>query len=157
MLDSTAGVKAFYDIDTPITVSKLRTGDAEYLRRDQIPGFDVYFSFTGGPMLHELQTRFGARRAVPLYCSFDPDRYGWREPDPRYKCDFSYMGTYAPDRQGEARRTFLQSSAAIAAEGFSARRPAISRLICLGRRMSGASFIWSQSFTPIFIRRLHLR
>ena len=58
LLDSTAGVKAFYDIDTPITVSKLRAGDAEYLRRDQVPGFDVYFSFTGGPML--------ARIAIPI-------------------------------------------------------------------------------------------
>lgn len=106
VLDSTAGVKAFYDIDTPISVSKLRAGDAEYLRHDQIPGFDVYFSFTGGPMLHELQSQFGAKRAVPLYCSFDPDRYGWREPDPRYQCDLSYMGTYAPDRQSKLEELF---------------------------------------------------
>ena len=106
VLDSTACVKAFYDIDTPITVSKLRAGDAEYLRRNQISGFDMYFSFTGGPMLRELETRFGARRAVPLYCSFDPERYGWREPDPRYKCDLSYMGTYAPDRQGKLEELF---------------------------------------------------
>ena len=106
LLNSTASVKAFYDIDTPITAAKLRTGDADYLRRDQVPGFDVYFSFTGGPMLGELRSRFGARRAVPLYCSFDPDRYGWREPDPRYRCDLSYMGTYAPDRQAKLEELF---------------------------------------------------
>jgi spore maturation protein CgeB len=106
VLESTVGVKTFYDIDTPITVSKLCVGDAEYLRRNQIPGFDVYFSFTGGPMLHELCSRFGARRAVPLYCSFDPDRYGWHEPDPRYRCDLSYMGTYAPDRQAKLEELF---------------------------------------------------
>src|SRR5213078_3161902 len=97
--DSAAGVKVFYDIDTPITISKLRAGDTEYLRRDQIPSFDVYFSFTGGPMLRELQTRFGARRAVPLYCSFDPKHYRKSSVNQRFACDLSYMGTYAADRQ----------------------------------------------------------
>jgi spore maturation protein CgeB len=101
ILDSAVPVKAFYDIDTPITVSKLRSGDAEYLSRDQVPGFDLYFSFTGGPMLRELETRFAAKRAVPLYCSFDPARYRVSEPEPRFRCDLSYMGTYAPDRQAK--------------------------------------------------------
>jgi spore maturation protein CgeB len=99
ILHSPAAVKAFYDIDTPITISKLQSGDEEYLRRDQIHGFDLYFSFTGGPMLREIETRFGARRAVPLYCSFDPSRYRLCEMDSKYSCELSYMGTYAPDRQ----------------------------------------------------------
>jgi spore maturation protein CgeB len=99
VLESSASIKAFYDIDTPITVSKLQAGDEEYLRRDQVPGFDIYFSFTGGPVLREIENKFGARRAVPLYCSFDPSRYRLCEMDTKYQCDLSYMGTYAPDRQ----------------------------------------------------------
>ena len=99
LLDSPAAVKAFYDIDTPITVSKLRALDAEYLRPNQVPEFDLYFSFTGGPLLHDLESRFGARRTVPLYCSFDSAKYQLSSPDARYRCDLSYMGTYAPDRQ----------------------------------------------------------
>jgi spore maturation protein CgeB len=92
--------KTFYDIDTPITVSQLReTGTTQYLRADQIPIFDVYFSFTGGPMLREIESRFGAREAVPLYCSFDPDEYHKFRVNKRFACDMSYMGTYAPDRQ----------------------------------------------------------
>lgn len=118
MLESSAGVKTFYDIDTPITLSKLRQGDTDYLRRDQIPGFDVYFSFTGGSMLEELQSRFGARNAVPLYCSFDPDRYRWREPDPRYQCDLSYMGTYAPDRQKKLEELFCRPAGAMREKEF---------------------------------------
>jgi spore maturation protein CgeB len=106
VLDSPVSVKAFYDIDTPITVSQLRKGDTEYLRRDQLPGFDLYFSFTGGPMLQRLEAEFGARRAVPLYCSFDPDRYRLSEPQLQYKCDLSYMGTYAADRQAGLQELF---------------------------------------------------
>src|SRR5215467_8167780 len=63
ILNSSAAAKTFYDIDTPITVSKLRAGDEDYIRYDQIPGFDLYFSFTGGPMLREIEQTFGARKA----------------------------------------------------------------------------------------------
>lgn len=100
VLESRAPTKIFYDIDTPITVSRLRAGNAEYISREQVKGFDLYFSFTGGPMLNELEARFGAARAVPLYCSFDPERYRFC-PVERFKCDMSYMGTYARDRQSK--------------------------------------------------------
>jgi spore maturation protein CgeB len=102
VLESPACVKAFYDIDTPITLARLHSGsDPEYLLRSQISGFDLYFSFTGGPTLRELEQRFGARNALPLYCSFDPEQYRRWPPNRRYVCDMSYMGTYAPDRQAK--------------------------------------------------------
>ena len=69
-------------------------------------------------MLQELQSRFGARNAVPLYCSFDPDRYRWREPDPRYQCDLSYMGTYAPDRQKKLEELFCKPANAMPEKEF---------------------------------------
>ena len=100
VFDSRAPVKTFYDIDTPITISALRQrGTTEYLKAEQVAGFDVYFSFTGGPMLREIEERFGAKSAVPLYCSFDPQEYCPFKPHKRYTSDLSYMGTYAPDRQ----------------------------------------------------------
>lgn len=100
ILDSSVAVKTFYDIDTPITVAELREkGSTSYLCADQIPGFHCYFSFTGGPMLDDIQTRFRAQRTVPLYCSFDPDEYRKFGINKRFACDLSYMGTYAPDRQ----------------------------------------------------------
>ncbi len=90
----------FYDIDTPVTVAALRAGGAEYLRPDQVPLFTRYFSFTGGPFLHEvLEGELGAREAVPLYCSVDAAHYHPVAPDPELVCELGYMGTYAPDRQ----------------------------------------------------------
>jgi spore maturation protein CgeB len=100
VLDSHVPVKAFYDIDTPITLSQLRkSGTTSYLLAEQVPEFDLYFSFTGGPAIKELEQRFKAKRAVPLYCSVDPDKYKSLPVSMRFECDLSYMGTYAPDRQ----------------------------------------------------------
>jgi len=97
---SNVPVKTFYDIDTPITVRSLReNGRADYLLKSHLPQLDIYFSFTGGPMLQHLQEDFGVPFAVPLYCSVDPDKYRELPADPRFACDMSYMGTYAPDRQ----------------------------------------------------------
>ena len=118
VLDSKTPVKAFYDIDTPITVASLRKGGADYLALEQIPGFDVYFSFTGGPLLRELKSKFGAQRAVPLYCSFDPDRYQGAAPRPEFQCDFSYMGTYAPDRQEKIERLFCEPARRLSEKKF---------------------------------------
>lgn len=88
---------AFYDIDTPVTIQKLERGDYEYLAPHLIRRFDLYMSFNGGPVLDRLERRFGARRAVPLYCSADPELY---YPESiTQKWDLGYMGTYSDDRQ----------------------------------------------------------
>ena len=111
VFDSPAAVKAFYDIDTPITVAALRErGSTDYLTRELVPGFDLYLSFTGGPMLRELEDVFGARRAAPMYCSFDPQQYHPRPTSRRYRSDMSYMGTYAPDRQPKIDELLNQSA-----------------------------------------------
>jgi len=100
VLASNVPAKAFYDIDTPITVRSLReNGRADYLLESHLPELDIYFSFTGGPILQQLQKEFGAPFTVPLYCSVDPDKHHELPASPRFACDLSYMGTYAPDRQ----------------------------------------------------------
>lgn len=113
LLDAVGDRVSFYDIDTPVTIAKLRADDADYLRRDQIPRFARYLSFTGGPFLRDvLEAEFGARDAQPLYCSVDPERYRPRTPDPELRADLAYMGTYAPDRQPVVER-FLNDVARV--------------------------------------------
>jgi spore maturation protein CgeB len=118
VLDSSRAVKAFYDIDTPITFASLRAGGAEYLKPQQIAGFDLYFSFTGGPLLQELEAKFGAKRAVPLYCSFDPDSCRLCSARLLYRSDLSYMGTYAPDRQPKLEEFFCQPARSLPEKKF---------------------------------------
>ncbi|MDF1586126.1 CgeB family protein [Marinimicrococcus flavescens] len=91
------GVTAFYDIDTPVTLAALERGECAYLAPGLIPGFDLYLSFTGGPVLERLEKVWGARAARPLYCSVDTDAYRPTGQKPRLA--LGYLGTYSPDRQ----------------------------------------------------------
>jgi spore maturation protein CgeB len=101
------GATAFYDIDTPVTLAKLSRGDHEYLSPEVIPGFDVYLSFTGGPVLDTLRRRYGAPAAEVLYCSADAARYR-PVPGAKRRWDLSYLGTYSPDRQPVLERLLLE-------------------------------------------------
>lgn len=75
MLGAAGGVRAFYDIDTLVTPASLEADSCDYLSCRDIPEFDVYLSFTGGPTLCHLERRHGARKPRALYCSANPDLY----------------------------------------------------------------------------------
>jgi len=100
------GVTAFYDIDTPVTLAALAKGESEYLSEALIPGYDIYFSFTGGPTLAKLEDRYGSPNARALYCSADVRRYRPMKVPKRW--DLSYLGTYSPDRQPLLERLLLE-------------------------------------------------
>lgn len=98
-------VLAFYDIDTPVTLEYLRGAGCDYLRASQVPCFDLYLSFTAGPMLRHLEERWGARRARALHCCCDPEIYAPAKTELLW--DLGYMGTYAPDRQARIETLML--------------------------------------------------
>ncbi len=91
------GVTAFYDIDTPVTLAKLRRREEEYIAASLIPRFSLYLSFAGGPVLRRLERRYGAPRARVLYCSVDPQLYYPEDLPARWS--MGYLGTYSDDRQ----------------------------------------------------------
>ena len=104
--DWVRGVYCFYDIDTPVTLSKLRAGNADYISLETIPLFDLYLSFTGGPTLDRLRREFGARASAALYCSVDETRY---RPMPQARrWDLGYLGTYSDDRQPVLEQLLLE-------------------------------------------------
>lgn len=105
VLQTARGVTAFYDIDTPVTLAKLKCGDCEYLAPRQIALYDLYLSFAGGPILDLIERKYGSPMARPLYCAVDPTIY---RPEPQEsKWDLGYMGTYSPDRQPSLERLLL--------------------------------------------------
>jgi spore maturation protein CgeB len=106
VLENAGGTTAFYDIDTPVTLGKLRRGDNEYLSPELVSRFDLYLSFTGGPTLEVLEEEFGARRALAFYCLVDPDAYRPLEAERHW--DLGYLGTYSDDRQPTLERLLIE-------------------------------------------------
>lgn len=102
------GIKAFYDIDTPVTLAKLERKDYEYLSPDLTPAYDLYLSFTGGPTLRLLEDKYGSPCARALYCSVDPALY---YPENMEKTmDLGYLGTYSDDRQPPLERLLFDAA-----------------------------------------------
>ncbi len=91
------GVSIFYDIDTPVTQAAIALESCEYLSAEVASHYDAYLSFTGGPILNEIESAFGLRVVRPFYCCVDPALY---YPEPCGKqFDLGYLGTYCRDRQ----------------------------------------------------------
>lgn len=116
VLGAAGGVRAFYDIDIPVTLASLEADSCDYLSCKDIPKFDVYLSFTGGPTLAHLEKRHGARKARALYCSADPDLY-YPETCER-KWILGYLGTYSSDRQPLLDRYVMQPARELILERF---------------------------------------
>jgi len=105
VVGTASGLTGFYDIDTPVTLSRLKNGKATYLSKDLIPQYNLYLSFTGGPILEKLQYHYGAQETRALYCSFDPEKYFPKPCEQTW--DLGYMGTYSKDRQPALEKMFM--------------------------------------------------
>src|SRR3954470_11190725 len=102
------GVKAFYDIDTPVTLAKLERGECDYVSPELIQAYVLYLSFTGGPTLTRLEEKYGSPAARALYCSVDPRQY-YPERQP-VLWDLGYLGTYSSDRQPPIKRLMFTAA-----------------------------------------------
>lgn len=108
VLGTARGLRLFYDIDTPVTLEKLRRQEPTYIAPDSIPELDAYLSFTGGPVLDTIVRVFKAKVCLPLYCSVDTEIYA---PVASAKDrDLGYLGTYSADRQAALDELLVQSA-----------------------------------------------
>jgi spore maturation protein CgeB len=111
VLDSHARLRVFYDLDTPVTLSRLRDGrTVSYIGERGLSDFDLVLSYTGGSASDQLRSLLGARRVSELYGSVDPEAYTPNINEERYRCDLSYLGTYADDRQAALRALFVETA-----------------------------------------------
>lgn len=111
LLESRVGLRVFYDLDTPVTLAHLRTGGAvDYIGPRGLRDFDLVLSFTGGAALEQLSALLGAKRTAVLYGSVDPNLHGPARVLDHYRCDLSYLGTYAEDRQAALDRLLVSAA-----------------------------------------------
>lgn len=142
VLGSPAACKAFYDLDTPVTLARLRAGETTtYIGPRGLGDFDLVLSYTGGPALDALRDLLGARRVAPLYGSVDPEVHRPVEPASHYHADLSYLGTYAEDRQ-----------AALEALLVDPARRMPDRRFLIGGALYPEAFPWSDNI--FFVRHL---
>jgi spore maturation protein CgeB len=116
-----SGGTAFYDIDTPVTLARLKRGDCAYLTPDLIPRYQLYLSFTGGPILNRLEQNYGSPAARPLFCSVDVDHYF--PVDVKKEFDLGYIGTYSDDRQPALENLLIDTARAWPQGKFSVAGP----------------------------------
>ena len=112
ILESRARIRGFYDLDTPVTLERLRAGEAvDYLPVDRMGDFDLVLSYTGGRALKVLREGLGARRVETLYGWVDQDVHvAAAAPMKEFRSDLSYLGTYAADRQCLLEQLFIEAA-----------------------------------------------
>jgi spore maturation protein CgeB len=109
MLESSTSVRAFYDLDTPVTLDRVRKGlPVAYIGPRGLRDFDLVLSYTGGAAVTELKTRLGAQWVEPLYGSVDPSTHSPVSTTGMIQADLSYLGTYAADRQHALEELFVR-------------------------------------------------
>lgn len=132
VLSSPARCRAFYDLDTPVTLARLRAGESvDYLPEGGLGDFDLVLSYSGGPSLSELRRVLHAERVAPLYGCVDPEVHHPAPPEPEFQADLSYMGTWAAERDEAVQRLFV---------GAAERLP--ERRFLIGGALYPRSFPW---------------
>jgi spore maturation protein CgeB len=142
VLSSPARIRTFYDLDTPVTLARLRAGErVDYLSPRGLGDFDLVLSFTGGIALEELKTRLGAKRVAPLYGSVDPEVHQPVSAVAAYRADLSYLGTYAEDRQRVLNGLFVEAARKLPQHRF-----------VIGGALYPQDFPWTENI--FFVRHL---
>jgi spore maturation protein CgeB len=142
VLSSARGLTLFYDLDTPVTLSRLQRGEQlGYIGEQGLAGFDLVLSYTGGTALDALQSQLGARRVAPLYGHVDPEVHRPAASASQYAADLSYLGTYAEDRQAALEALFVEP----------ARRRPNGRFV-IGGAQYPSDFPWADNI--FFVRHL---
>src|SRR5204862_12079 len=129
LLEVAGGIRAFYDIDTPVTVASLDRGACAYVSAELVPRFDLYLSFTGGPLLARIEREYGARRTCPFHCLVDEEAYRPLDVAPGSAAARAPACSPSTRRVGESRSS---SSSCATSERWRLKGPSQNSLVAPG-------------------------
>lgn len=97
---------AFWDVDAPATLDRVRANPADPFR-GCIPRYDLVLTYGGGRPVVTAYEALGARECVPIYNALDPSTHYPAAPDPRFEADLGFLGNCMPDRIERVDRFFF--------------------------------------------------
>lgn len=102
------GVKIYYDTDLGRTIQSLRNdnNDVECVSCRTLPGFDLFLSTTGGPVLDQIGEEYKIRCVRPLYESVDP--YYYYRTDATKEYELGFIGQNKPGRLDRLKGLLLE-------------------------------------------------
>jgi spore maturation protein CgeB len=110
VLDLSAPVTIFWDVDAPATLAAMEA-DARDPLRARIAEFDYVLTYGGGDPVVRRYRALGARDCVPVYNALDPTTHHPVAPRDDLRADLSFLGNRLPDREARVEEFFFRAAA----------------------------------------------
>ena len=106
------GMAAFWDVDAPATLERVRENPDDPFRA-LIPRYDLVLTYGGGDPVVAGYTGLGARACVPVYNALDPSTHHPVPPQTKFEGMLGFLGNRLPDREARVDAFFLKPAAAM--------------------------------------------
>jgi spore maturation protein CgeB len=108
-LKSPSTLVAFWDVDAPATLDRVRNNFSDPFR-PLIPRYDLVLTYGGGAPVVSAYRALGAAHCIPIYNALDPHTHFPVAADPRFTCDLAFLGNRLPDREARVEDFFLRAA-----------------------------------------------
>ncbi len=108
-LKTPANIVAFWDVDAPATLERLKHNPCDPLA-SLIPRYDLILTYGGGDPVVTAYRALHARQCVPIYNALDPTTHHPVPPNRRFASDLAFLGNRLPDREHRVEEFFLHAA-----------------------------------------------
>lgn len=111
------GIRIWWDVDAPATLTGLQANPDHPLRRD-LARFDIVLTYGGGDPVVTAYRELGARACEPVYNALDPETHFPVARDPRFAADLAFLANRLPDREARVAEFFGKPAAGMPERRF---------------------------------------